>query len=357
MNILYIMSSYNIYGGTPKKTLDLIKHSGNNSSLYVYHNIHNEFKGLFESAGANITEGFFGRNLFQHIDKLLKIIDTEDIQIVQTQFTMGEVLGYMIKYFRPHVKLIVAFVGPFVPRGVKKPISKIIYQKVDAFVYISQYIQKEKTSQFPILANKKNVIIFNGTEKRATNDIDVVTLNSPSFLDVARLGDWKNANILIEAMNIIVHQQNKNVYLYLVGDGPERDPLTKKIHQYNLDKYIFLLGNQTNIGSLLEQCTAFVHPAYAEGFGIAVAEAMIAKKPVMVANAGALPELIENRVSGLVINPFDANAWAEGMVEILENNAFANDLASNALLQSKENFSIEQYVKSYQSLYLDIMDK
>ena len=351
------MSSYNIYGGTPKKTLDLIKHSGNDSYLYVYHNIHNEFKKLFEDAGATITEGFFGRNLFKHIQTLLNIIDTQNIEIIQTQFTMGEVLGYIIKSFRPNIKLITAFVGPFVPSGIKKPISNIIYKKVDAFVYISQYIKNVKTEQFPILVDKKNVIIYNGTEKRTDLDNDVPLLKSPSLLDVARLGDWKNANILIEAMNILINERKKKLYLYLAGDGPEREILERKIKEYTLNKYVFLLGNQKNIGSLLEQCSIFVHPAYAEGFGIAVAEAMMAEKPVLVAKAGALPELIEDGVSGLVIDPFDANAWAEGILKVVENNDFANKLAKQASTSAEYRFSVEQYVKSYQELYLKILGK
>ncbi len=101
MKILYIMSSYNVYGGTPKKTLDLLRHFGKDSVLYVYNNIFQEFKGLFELTGAKVFEGCYGWNLVKHLRELLLIIDEEGIDIVQTQFSLGEGLGILVKLFRP----------------------------------------------------------------------------------------------------------------------------------------------------------------------------------------------------------------------------------------------------------------
>jgi len=109
------MSSYNIFGGTPKKTLDLVKYFKEDAALYVYNESYSEFKFQFEATGAAVYEGFYGRNLFLHLKKLLTIIDKENINIVQTQFTMGETLGALIKVFRPKVKLVTAFVGPLNP--------------------------------------------------------------------------------------------------------------------------------------------------------------------------------------------------------------------------------------------------
>jgi len=105
------MVSYNLYGGTPKKTLDLMKHFGEKSVLYVYQNGYEEFKPLFEATGGKVFEGFYGRNILKHLKRLIRIIDQENIDIIQTQFWMGETLGFFLKLFRPKVKVIIAFVG------------------------------------------------------------------------------------------------------------------------------------------------------------------------------------------------------------------------------------------------------
>ena len=84
MSILYLLASYNIYGGTPKKTLDLLQHLKEDASLYVYGDSFIECKHYFEESGATLYEGYYNRNLWLHIRALLKIIDEKSITIVQT---------------------------------------------------------------------------------------------------------------------------------------------------------------------------------------------------------------------------------------------------------------------------------
>jgi len=351
------MSSYNIYGGTPKKTLDLLKHFKGNSALYVYSNSYAEFKPLFEETGASTYEGNYGRNLFLHIQDLIKIIDNEKVDIVQTQFSMGEVLGYALKILRPHIKVMVAFVGPFEPKGIKKIIVNGLYKKFDAFVFISEYVKNAKCKQFPVLINKKSKIIFNGTEKRQPTNDDYTEMKHISLYSTSGLVDWKNIDVLVEALNILKKQGMETVYLYVAGDGPERENLEKKIKKYNLEEQIFLLGYQKNIGALLDQADIYVHPAYAEGFGIAVAEAMMAGKLMIVSSAGALPELVEDGKSGLVVDPFDAKAWAEAIKKLIDNEEFTSELGQNAKKRAETEFSIEKYVSNYNDLYLSLMEQ
>lgn len=350
------MSTANIFGGTPKKTLDLIKYTDNESYIYFWSNQYEENTNLFTDAGATVCCGDYGRNLFQHLRVLLKIIDNYNIQLIQTQFSFGEIIANIVKLFRPKVKVVIAFVGPFSPCGFKKNILKYLYKNTDQFVYVSKYVKTEKTSVFTILKNKPNNIIYNGTELRCSSGDHTNSLKNFSLLDVAGLVDWKNISILLEAMTIIIKEYKQDdIYLYVAGDGPARNSLAKKIKDNNLDKNIFLLGYQFNIGFLIDQCDIFVHPAHAEGFGIAVAEAMIAEKPIIVSNAGALPELIEHEKSGLVVDPLDSNEWANAILRLKANNIFAGELARNAKIRADREFSIKKYVNNYQRLYKTLL--
>jgi len=352
------MSSYNLYGGTPKKTLDLMKHFGDQAVLYVYHNSYPELKEQFKATGGAVYEGFYGRNLFSHLKKLLTIIDNEKIDIVQTQFSMGETLGFLIKLFRPKVKLVIAFVGPFKPTALKAFLVNLYYRKVDSFLYITEYVKKEKTRQFPILHKKRGVIIFNGTEIRLDIGNKVVAMKQFSIFDIAGLVNWKNIQVLIEALNILINvKQRTDVFLYVAGDGPMRKELESLIASYNLQKHIFLLGYQSNVGRLLNNCDVFVHPSYAEGFGIVIPEAMLAKKPVIVSNAGALPELIENEVSGLVVQPHDPGEWVDAILRIIENPEFAAQLAHKGKERAEKEFSKEKFTENYENLYNSLLLK
>ena len=358
MKILYLLPSYNLYGGTPKKTLDLMKHFGDKSALYVYDPSFEEFKSQFEATGANVYEGNYGRNIYRHLMDLIKIIDGENIDIIQTQFTMGETLGFLAKLVRPKVKFVVAFVGPFKPTPGKSLLVGFYYNFVDHFIYITDYVRRKKADQFSILKRKIGIIIFNGSRKREDNNTQVPLMKRSALLDIAGLSEWKNIQILIEAFNILINiRHRKDVFLYVAGDGPKREELEALISQYRLVDYIHLIGYQSNVGKLLDDCNVFVHPSYAEGFGIVIPEAMLAEKPIIVSGAGALPELIEHGKSGLIVDPHKPEEWADAILSLIDTPELAHSLAKNAKKRAIEFFSIEKYCKQYENLYKDLSNE
>jgi len=356
MKILYIMSSYNVYGGTPKKTLDLIRHFGKDSVLYVYNNVFQEFKGLFELTGAKVFEGCYGWNLVKHLRELLLIIDEEGIDIVQTQFSLGEGLGILVKLFRPRTKVIVCFVGSNKPGFFQSILAKVFFRQMDAFVFISKYIKAEKIKQLPVLKKYRSEIIHNGAELRIDNGEGKIELKKFSILDIAGLIDLKNLEVVVEAIDLIFKKKGRNdICLYIAGDGPKRRDLEALINTLGLHEHVVLLGYQSNVGYLLSSCDIFVHPSYAEGFGIVVAEAMLAEKPIIVSDAGALPELIQHNYSGLVIDPFDEVKWADAIMQLLDNPEYSKYLAYNAKLRAENEFSVKQFASKYDNLYRSLV--
>ena len=351
------MSSYNILGGTPKKTLDLMKYFGSNSVLYVYEDSFSEYKANFRNTGSKIYEGFYNRNLIKHIRLLLKIVDHEGINIIQTQFFMGELLGYLIKLFRPDVKFIIAFVGPFKPNIIKSIFSKLFYRTVDSFVFISSYVKNEKIKQFPLIDNKNHQIIYNGTENRINKNEEFLEMKRYSLLDIAGLVKWKNIQILIEAFDILINKnKNYNYYLYIIGEGPFRSKLEKQIKTLSLTEHVFLIGYQTNVGGFLNSCDIFVHPSYAEGFGIVIPEAMFAEKPIIVSSSGAHPELIEHEKTGLIVDAQNAKHWVDAILRVINNPQFAQELAKKAKESACKKFTVDVFIKNYENLYYSLIN-
>lgn len=354
--ILFIMSSYNLFGGTPKKTLDLMTSFGNSSSIYVYNSTYPEFKNKFEETGGSVFEGFYGFNFILHLRALIKIIDNENIDVIHAQFSMGETLGFLTKICRPKVKLVYAFVGAIKPSLAKNIFSKIYYRYADSFIYISNYVKMQKLIQYPFLKRKKGQVIYNGSRKRSIEKNKTIRMKENSVLVVSSLIELKNIKTLIFAINFLKNKGIDNLFnLYVAGDGPMRLELENLINKYDLNDHVFLLGNQCNIGGLLNDCDIFAHPSYNEGFGIAVAEAMHAGKPIVVSNAGALPELIEHNKSGLIVNPFKADEWADSILLLLGDNCLAEELGRNAKIRANSEFSVEKYSTNYAKFYKSIL--
>jgi len=353
IKILYILSSYNRFVGTPKKTLDLIKYSSNTCYLYVWSDAYSkEFKQDFVDAGAIIFEGSYKRNIFKHIFHLLKIVDKYSIKIIQTQFFFGELLGGLLKLLRPKVKLMVAFVGSMSPKGYRKIILNILYRKVDGFVYISKYVKEEKVKAFSSLKKKLSAIIYNGTKKPVSSN-KVVTKDEKciTILCVSSLLEIKNIQILIDCLEILLNRKYAQVEFLIAGDGPKKESFENQIKEKNLTHNFKLLGHIKNVGDLYKRTDIFVHPCYVEGFGIAVAEAMVEEKPIIVSNAGALPELIAHEKTGLLVAPFNAEAWADAIIGLIENPLFAKDMAKNAKKVAEKKFAVSEFVNGYNNFY------
>ena len=89
----------------------------------------------------------------------------------------------------------------------------------------------------------------------------------------------------------------------------QKKELEQQVRTKKIEKNVHFLGRQKGIGNLLENANVLVHPCSIEGFGLSVVEAMMAEKPVIVSNSGALPEIIEHRKTGFLVNPFKAEDW------------------------------------------------
>lgn len=355
-NILYILSSYNRFSGTPKKTFDLIEHSENKNFLYSFSaESSEEFKASFEAISEKVYEGDFGRNVLKHVQKILTIIDNDKIEIIQTQFFYGELLGGIVKMLRPKVKLIVSFEGSMSQGFIKRAIQKVIYKYVDAFVYISNYVKTEKEKVFPRLKAAQTFVIYNGTTRLPVDkNLDKTKKKNFSLLSVSSLIDIKNIDVLIEMMQLLTTNKEQDIHLFIVGDGAQRKELEEKVKSKKLGKFVHFLGKQKAIGNLLETTDALVHPCYIEGFGLSVVEAMMAEKPVIVSNSGALPEIIEHKKTGLLVNPFKAEEWQNAILELKRNKEMAIRIAKNAKEKAEQEYSIKRFTNNYNLFYQNI---
>lgn len=355
-NILYILSSYNKLAGTPKKTFDLIKYSENRNFLYVFSAEYSkEFKSSFKEISEKVFEGDYGRNVIKHVQKIIKIIDEHKIETIHTQFFYGELLGGFVKFFRPKVKMIISFEGSMSQGTIKRAIQKVIYKNVDAFVYISNYVKIEKEKVFPELKRFKTSVIYNGTTKlEVDKSIDKTKKHHFSLLSVSSLIAIKNIDVLIDMMQLLNTVKEQDIHLYIAGDGAQKAELQEKVKAKKLENVIHFLGQQKAIGNLLETIDVLVHPCNIEGFGLSVVEAMIAGKPVIVSNAGALPEIVEHKKTGFLVNPFKPEAWKNAVLELKENKELANEIAENAKHKAEQEFSIKSFTNNYNLFYQNL---
>lgn len=180
---------------------------------------------------------------------------------------------------------------------------------------ISHYCRSQAMLASPVEDWVKLHIIHCGVEPAR---YDAPPASGQGLLFVGRLAAAKGVPVLIEAMPRIL-STFPNVRLTLIGDGPDRARLQDQVHRLGLSNAVNFSGyqNQVEVAEALARSVAFVLPSFAEGVPVVLMEAMAARRPVVATHITGIPELVEDGVSGRIVAPGDATAFAKAIYDIL----------------------------------------
>ena len=131
----------------------------------------------------------------------------------------------------------------------------------------------------------------------------------------------------------------------IVGDGDYREALQTLVKELNIGDRVTFLGTRTDVPELLAQADVFIHvPDCAEGFGIAVVEAMASGLICVCGDRGALPEIVDDGRSGFIVEKNDPERLAQLLRAIAEdpNSEIYENIRANALEASRQ-FSVEAF--------------
>jgi len=144
--------------------------------------------------------------------------------------------------------------------------------------------------------------------------------------------------------------------LLMVGDGEQRTECEQLCRDLGVTDNVRFLGKQDAIEEILSVSDLFLMPSQSESFGLAALEAMACKVPVISSNAGGLPELNVDGVTGFLKDVGDVDGMAEKAIYILEDEARLKTFKENALARAKE-FDLSIILPVYESYYVEVIEK
>jgi N-acetyl-alpha-D-glucosaminyl L-malate synthase BshA len=144
--------------------------------------------------------------------------------------------------------------------------------------------------------------------------------------------------------------------LLLVGDGPERQNIEMLCRELNICDGLNFLGKQDSVEEILSICDLFLLPSETESFGLAALEAMACEVPVVSSNAGGIPELNVDGVTGFLCEVGDVQTMAEKCIYILENDDRLKQFKHNAK-QRARLFDINEIVPQYEAYYKQVISQ
>jgi len=127
--------------------------------------------------------------------------------------------------------------------------------------------------------------------------------------------------------------------------------LEQAITEYGLSGRFFLVGSMSEAYRYLSAFDVFALPSVKEGFPWSILEAMAAKVPIVATRVGAIPEILQDHVSGLLIEPRQPEHLARAILELLEHDKLRQDLAIQAHQTLISHYTLREMISRYEQLF------
>lgn len=137
----------------------------------------------------------------------------------------------------------------------------------------------------------------------------------------------------------------------IVGRGELEASLKAEVKRLGQEQRVRFLGLRQDVPQLLALLDVFVMPSLSEGLSIALLEAMVARKPVVVTNVGGNPEIVRDKETGFLVPPQDSIGLAQGLLSLLSDAEQARQFGEAGRHRVETKFSLSMMVNSYQALY------
>lgn len=222
----------------------------------------------------------------------------------------------------------------------------------------THYIQYAKlpSNKFVTLYNGIDLATFQSPKHRAKSEVrKSFDLPDKSIIvcTVAVLREQKGIQYMIGALPTIL-EQCPNVFYLIVGDGAYGQELKSFASGRGVEKQVIFAGYRTDIPELLSISDIFVLPTLGDALPTVLIEAMAARIPIVASNVGGVPEIIADKVTGLLIPPSNSSKLADACLQIIQNGVLANRLVLNAYEVAQQKFNVLTQVKKLSNLYQQI---
>jgi glycosyltransferase involved in cell wall biosynthesis len=206
-------------------------------------------------------------------------------------------------------------------------------------------------------------LVFNGTDLRRFSPEDNGshgdTRFGPNMIFACRqLFPRKGIRFLLEA-GAALKPQFPDLKIVLAGDGFERPELVRLASELGIASDVTFLGWVPNadLPQYYRAAAVSVIPSLEEGFGIPAAEAMGCEVAVVASDAGGLPEVVENGVTGLVVPRGDANALAQAIGSLLADPQRRRRMGQAGRARALRLFDWDRSAEQFEEIYREVASR
>jgi len=378
--ILYIITQTK-WGGAQKYVLDLAKYFSKDNEVHIAYgetkNLDKNFEDKLKKLNIKgIPIPYLVRNIdfgkdYLALMEILKIYNTGKYNLVHLNSSKVGLLGslaarmYSANITNTRLRIIYTAHGFVFNESLSKFKKKMyifsekIAASIEHIILTVSEADRQSAIDNKITYSEKLITIHNGIDVDNYNFYDRSTAleklsldkNKKYFGTIASFYKTKGYTYLVEAIKLLKDEKSPlldNHRWVLIGDGPEIDNIKKQIVDNALDDYFKLLGSKDEAYKYLKVFDAFILPSIKEGLPYIILEAGLAKIPIITTKVGGIPEIIEDKKTGLLVNPADPLSLAKAIKEI--------DIINEEMLEKnyqniKNNFNLQKTLEKTKNIY------
>ncbi|MBU2996725.1 N-acetyl-alpha-D-glucosaminyl L-malate synthase BshA [Cellulophaga baltica] len=294
--------------------------------------------------------------------KLVDTIRLYEIDVLHVHYAIPHAYaGYMAKkmlqeegIFIPMVTTLhgtdITLVGkhPFY-----KPAVTFSINKSDIVTSVSQNL-KDSTLELFDIENEIEVIpnfIETTKFKNSFTDCQRSLMANDDEKIITHISNFRKVKRIPDVIKIFNKVQKKiPAKLLMVGEGPEREKAELLCEELGIENKVLFLGNSNQIDKILCFSDLFLLPSQTESFGLAALEAMINKVPVISSNAGGIPEVNVQGVTGYLSDVGNVSEMAENAIKILKDDSVLETFKTNAV-ENAFRFDLKRILPLYEAVY------
>ena len=238
-------------------------------------------------------------------------------------------------------------------------ITKFSIERSNGLSAVSEYLKRETYSAFGCSACAVDVI---------PNFIDPLVYDRARYKPILREQVDGNRKILIHVSNFRAVKRVRDIVrvfarvqrevpsaLVMVGDGPERGAAEQEARDLGVHEHTYFLGKLDAVAPLLASADLFLLPSESESFGLSALEALACGVPVISSNAGGLPEVVREGITGYLRNVGDVEGMAQAALALLKDRARWEEMSTAAAADARARFAQDDIVATYERFYEGVL--
>ena len=300
--------------------------------------------------------------------KMVDVVRYEKLDILHVHYAIPHAaVAYMtkqiLKSYGIHIPFITTLHGTDITLvgndNSFAPVVEFSINSSDGVTTVSEQLKQETQKTFGITRDIKVIHNFIDFSRfRKTNKDHFRKAIAPDGEKIlVHISNFRKVKRVDDVIHIFERVSKKmKAKLLMIGDGPERKHMEELCRTLHLCDEIRFLGKQEAVEELLAISDLFILPSENESFGLAALEAMACEVPVISSNAGGLPEVNIDGVTGYMCDVGDVKGMADRCIELLQDEESLNVFRKNAYLQAKR-FDINEILPQYEAYYNEVIEK